>query len=158
MKELIQEMLYDIARERDIEHQALLIRDCAKKLTKKAEPETIKFPLPKNVFISSGIVPTAYYEIAMPQHMVKVRFLNNKGEIIDNSYKTFPLGDRFLIEVDGIPSLLIKKVNFAPLNWDNNTPSKTILYVWEPGHKSLFNIDTWYSAHPFAQWTRHTLN
>ena len=31
MKELIHELLYDIARECDIEHQALLIQDCAKK-------------------------------------------------------------------------------------------------------------------------------
>lgn len=156
MKDLIQELLYDIARERDIEHQALLIRDCAKKLQKEVEPKEVTFPLPKNVFISSGIQPTGYYEIAMPQHMVKVSFLNSRGKVIDKTYKTFPHGDRFLVEVDGIPSLLIKKIQFASLDWDNNTPSKTILYVWEPGHKSLFDIDVWYSMHPYANWIRHS--
>ena len=157
MKEIIQELLYDIARERDIEHQSLLIKDCAKKLNNIGKTNKT-YPLPKNVFISSGIVPSSYFEIAMPQHLVKIEFLSSTGTIINSNYKTFPIGNRFLVKVDGIPPLLIKKVNFAPLNWDNNTPSKVILYVWEPGHKSLFDINTWYKAHPYAQWLRHELN
>lgn len=156
MKEIIQELLYDIARERDIEHQSLLIKDCAKKLN-NIDKKNKTYPLPKNIFISSGIIPKAYFEIAMPQHMVKIDFISNSGDLIDHTFKTFPSGDHFLVKVDGIPNFLIKKVNFAPLNWDNNTPAKIILYVWEPGHKSLFDINAWYTAHPYAQWLRHTL-
>ncbi len=156
MKNIIDELLYDIARERDLEHQSLLIKDCAKKLNNLGKKNKT-YPLPKNIFITSGIVPTAYFEIALPQHMVKIEFISKSGDLVDFSFKTFPSGDRFLVKVDGIPSLLIKKVNFGPLNWDNNVPAKTILYVWEPGHKSLFDINAWYTAHPYAQWLRHPL-
>ena len=85
MKDIIDELLYDIARERDLEHQSLLIKDCAKKLNNIGKKNKT-YPLPKNIFISSGIVPTAYFEIALPQHMVKIEFISKSGDLVDFSF------------------------------------------------------------------------
>lgn len=155
IRDLVNEFTYDFEREKDAQHKALLIQDFAKKLSPETEPGQL--PLPKNIYVTSGIIPEYFFQITMPMHMVNVQFLNSKNKPIGDEYKSFPYINRAIIEVEGIPSFLIKKAIYNDLDWNSVEHAKVTLYVYDAG-KLIFDIDTWHMKHLYAEWKRYKVN